>query len=381
MLDQLESAALARARAALDVMNASRLGLSPREAKRYSLFKAIRALAYGPTAGPTSRYMADAAFELECSTEVGKRLGRPVALSMLIPAEVLERRFGDGADGARALGTMPGSKGGYLVPVENMGFIDILRARSVAMTMGARVLSGLQGNVAWPRQTGKVSITWQPGDGSTVTATDQTLGQLSLTQKTCIAITDVSLQLLQQASPSAEAFVTADLASSVAIDGVDNAVINGTGGAMPLGIKSTPGVTTGQDASGCTYAKALAFVQAAGSANAIRVAPGWVTNTAGAIKLMQVQRFTSTDSPIWAGNASDGLLVGYRAMSSEQLAAGNLIFGSWDEVVIGEWGVLELATDNGGTRFNSAQVGIRAIWMVDVLLRHPQSFVVSTNLS
>jgi hypothetical protein len=96
---------------------------------------------------------------------------------------------------------------------------------------------------------------------------------------------------------------------------------------------------------------------------------------------MQVQRFTSTDTPVWVGNVLDGELVGFNAKSSEQLASGNLIFGSWDEVVIGDWGVLELSTDNGGTRFNTAQVGVRALWMVDVLLRYPQAFVVSTNLS
>jgi hypothetical protein len=106
-----------------------------------------------------------------------------------------------------------------------------------------------------------------------------------------------------------------------------------------------------------------------------------VTNIAGAAIAMQRQRFTSTDSPLWEGNLLDGMLVGFRAMSSEQLASGNLIFGSWDELVIGSWGVLELATDSGGTRFNQAQVGIRAMWMVDVLLRYPQAFVVSTNLS
>jgi len=68
-------------------------------------------------------------------------------------------------------------------------------------------------------------------------------------------------------------------------------------------------------------------------------------------------------------------------MSSEQIASGNLIYGSWDEVVIGEWGVLELDLDRGGTRFNTALVGIRAMYMVDVMLRYPQAFVVSTNLS
>lgn len=357
-------------------MTAAALGLSARETERYSLFRAIRALRYG---GQRPKLMEEAAYELECSNAVGKKLGRELTSSILVPAEVLQRPIG--AEAARAMATTPGAKGGYLVNIENMGFIDILRNRSVAMTMGARVLSGLQGNVVFPRQTGKVSVTWQAGEGTSVTAADQALGQLSMTPKTCIAITDVSEQLLAQSSPSAEAFVMADLANDVAIDGVDAAVINGTGGAQPLGIKNTTGVTTGQDAASATYAKIRAFVSTAGAANAIRGNPGWVTTTAGASTLMGVQRFSGTDTPLWEGNMLDGTVIGFRAMSSEQLASGNLIFGSWDEVVIGEWGVLELSTDNGGTRFNQAQVGIRAMWMVDVLLRYPQAFVVSTNLS
>lgn len=352
------------------------IGLSSRETNQYSLFRAIRAIRYGHQ---NPRFMEEAKFEIECSLAVAKQLKRELTTSILIPAEVLQRPLGEEA--ARAMATTPGAKGGYLVNVQNMGFIDILRNRSVAMTMGSRVLSGLQGNVTFSRQTGKATVTWQGGEGTSVTATDQALGQLSMTPKTCIAITDVSEQLLSQSSPSAEGFVMADLASDVAIDGVDNAVINGTGGAQPLGIKNTTGITSGQDAASATYAKVLAFPTAAGTANALRGNRGWVTNTAGAAVLMQKQRFSSTDTPLWEGNLEDGTLVGYRAMSSEQLASGNLIFGSWDEVLIGEWGVLELAMDNGGTRFNAAQVGIRAMWMVDVLVRYPQAFVVSTNLS
>jgi len=357
---------------------AAALGLSTREAARYSLFKAIRALRYG---GQNPKLVAEAAYEMECSAAVGKNLGRELTSSILVPSEVLTRPLALPEEKLRAMATQPGAKGGYMVNVQNMGFIDILRNRSVAMSMGARVLSGLQGNVMFPRQTGKVTVTWQAGEGTSVTAADQALGQLSMTPKTCIAITDVSEQLLAQATPSAEAFVMADLAADVAIDGVDYAVINGTGGAQPLGIKNTTGITSGQDAASATYAKILAFVSTAGAANAIRGNPGWVTNTTGAARLMQVQRFTSTDTPLWTGNMLNGNLVGFNAMSSEQLAANNLIFGSWDEVVIGEWGVLELSTDNGGTRFNQAQVGIRAMWMVDVLLRYPQAFVVSVNLS
>jgi len=354
----------------------SALGLSNKDTKQYSVVRALRALKFGMQ---DQRVREEAAFELECSDAVAKRMNRSSSGSFLVPAEVLVRPVG--AHGSRAMSALPGSKGGYMVNVENMGFLDILRARSVAMTMGARQLPGLVGNVMFPRQTGKSTVVWQGGEGVSVTASDQALGQLSMTPKTAIVITDVSEQLLRQASPSAESFIMTDLAATIAIDGVDNAVINGAGGAQPLGIRNTPGITSGQDAATATYAKILAFISTAGGVNAIRGNPGFVTNTAGAAVLMQKQRFASTDTPIWAGNMMDGQLVGFNAMSSEQIASGNLIFGSWDEVVIGDWGVLELSMDNGGTRFNQGQVGIRALWMVDVLLRYPQAFVVSTNLS
>jgi HK97 family phage major capsid protein len=386
-MDPLQSAALNRARASLDIVlgDSNRaaqvpipgvLGLSEREVQRYSVFRALRALQYGQTNPDAYK---DAAFEIECSKEISKKLQRATSTGILVPSEVLQRPLGDAA--VRAMATTPGASGGYLVGVQNMGFIDVLRNRSVAFQMGARLLTGLKDNIGMARQTGKVTVAWQAGDGTSITAGDQTLGQLSMTPKTCIAITDVSEQLIRQTSPSAEAMVMADLASCVAIDGLDASVINGSGGAQPLGIKNTSGITTGQDAATFSYAKALAFGSAAGAVNAIRGNPGFVTNIAGATICMQRQRFSGTDSPIWEGNQLDGKLVGFNAMSSEQLASGNIIFGSWDEVVIGEWGVLELSTDRGGTRFNTAQVGIRAMWLVDVMVRYPQAFVVSTNLS
>lgn len=354
------------------------LGLSQREVNKFSILRAMKVLRYGHL---EPRFREEAAFELDCSKAVAKKLNRDSgATSVLIPTEVLRRPM-DTETMQRAMATQPGSKGGYMVGVENMGFIDILRNRSVAMRMGARQLQGLTGNVMFPRQTGKNTVTWQGGEGASVTAGDQALGQLTMAPKTAICITDVSEQLLRQASPSAEQFVMSDLAQDIAIDGVDLAVIKGSGGSQPLGIKNTTGITTGQDAGTLSYAKALAFPVAAGSVNAIRARPGWVTNIAGAAIAMQRARFANTDTPLWEGNLLDGTLVGFSAMSSEQMASGELLFGSWDEVVVGDWGVLELSTDTGGTRFNQAQVGIRALWMVDVLLRYPQAFVYSTNLS
>lgn len=350
------------------------LGLSTRETKQYSIFRAMRTL----TRNAAPAAFSDAAFEMECSRELSKKIGREHSANIFVPVEVLQRTASERAE--RTMTTTPGSKGGYAVDVQNMGFIDILRNRSVCYKMGATPMPGLVGNAAFVRQTGSPSITWQAGDAATVTAADQTLGQLSMTPKTAIVITDVSEQLLRQSSPSAEAFVMGDLAKSLSI-AVDSAAINGTGGAQPLGIKNTAGITSGQDAASVTWAKIRAFWAAAAGANAVLSRPGWVTTSAGASLLSGTQRFTSTDTPIWEGNPSNGTVWGFPAMSSEQIASGNLIFGSWENLLIGEWGILELATDNGGTRFNNATVGIRAMWMVDTLLRYPQSFVVSTNLS
>jgi len=367
-VDPVTQASLRRARDAVT------LALSAKETRQYSLTKLIRALAYG---GGTngSAFRKDAAFELEASNACAQRLGREVTASAFVPLDVLNRPLD-----TRALGTVPGPAGGYLVGVENLGFLDVLRNRSVIRRMGARVVGPLEGNVSVARQTGKTAVTWQAGDGASVTATDQTLTQIAMTPKTAIAITDVSHQLLKQTGDAAESLVTVDLAAACA-EGLDVAALVGAGGAQPLGIKNTVGVTVGQDAGSLDFAKSLAFVTAAAQASAVRGNPGFVTTTAGATLAMQRVKFTNTASPLWEGNQLDGQFIGFPAMSSEAVPSAHLIFGSWDELVVGEWGVLELATDQGGTRFNTAQVGIRAMWMVDVMLRYPQAFVVSSNLS
>lgn len=349
------------------------LGLTAREVREYSLTRELRRMAFDPHGK---------SFERELSDDIAKRLrGLPIVVGgsdprdrliggLLVPYEVQ----------TRAMSTQPGSKGGYAVGTQAIGVIDAVRARSVCVRMGARQLPGLIGNLVAPRETATVSVTWQAGDGTSISAGDQTLGALSMTPKTCIAITDVSEQLLRQTSPAADSFMAVDIGNAVAI-AVDNAAINGTGGAQPHGIVNYAGIASGQDASAATWAKLLAFSQTAGTANALRGNPGFLANTAGASALMGKQRFSGTDSPLWVGNILDGTITGLPAMSSEQVASGNLIFGSFDELVIGDWGVLELAVDRSGTRFNTAQVGIRALWLVDVMLRFPQSFVVSTNLS
>lgn len=356
--------------------SAADIGLSDGERQRYSLFRAMRLLA-GGNSHDSVRLRQEAAFELQCSDQVAKQLGRSPD-GIFVPAEVLRRPV-DPSTMQRAMTAQPGSNGGYLVGTENMGFVEILRNRSVLSRMGARNLSGLVGNVTIPRQTGAGTLVWQAGETTTATAADQTLGQLSMTPKTAIAVTDVGRTLMMQSSPDAESMIMGDLAKVVAL-GVDLAGISGTGGAQPIGIINTTGITTGQDASTATYAKMLGFQSAAAAVNAILGNPGYVTTPTVAAALMSRSRFANTDTPLWDGNILDGKMAGFAAMSSVQIPTSNVIFGSWEQVVIGEWGVLEL-TVNPYQSFNAGVVGIRAIYTVDVLVRYPQAFVLSTNAS
>jgi HK97 family phage major capsid protein len=280
---------------------------------------------------------------------------------------------------SRALTATGGSAGGYLVDTENMGFIDILRNRSVLSQLGARTLSGLQGHVSIPRQSGAGTVAWQAGETTTATAADQAFGQYSMTPKTAIAVTEVGRTLMMQSSPSAESMVTADLARIVAL-GVDLAGLTGTGGSQPIGIENTTGVTTGQDAANATYAKILAFQGVAADANAVLGGTGYVTTPSVAAILMAKSRFANTDTPLWDGSILDGTMCGVRAMSSKQVLTSHMIFGSWNELIIGEWGVLEL-TMNPYQSFNAGVVGIRAMYTVDMLVRYPAAFVVSASVT
>jgi HK97 family phage major capsid protein len=354
--------------------SAAELGLSQREQQRYSWFRVLRMLS-AQNGGDTQRYTAEAAYEIECSRSVAKQLGRQPD-GIFVPADILRRPV---APNTRTMTAQPGSSGGYLVDVESQGFIDLLRNRSVLSSLGARTLSGLQGNVSSPRQSAAGTMAWQAGETATATAADQTLGQYSLTPKTAIAVTEVGRTLMMQSSPSAEAMVTADLARIVAL-GVDLAGLTGTGGSQPLGIENTPGVTTGQDGANATYAKMLAFQGVAAAANAMLGNTGYVTTPAVAAILMAKSRFANTDTPLWDGSINDGTMCGVRAMSSNQVTASHCIFGSWNELVIGEWGVLEL-TMNPYQSFNAGVVGIRAMYTVDMLVRYPAAFVVSASVT
>ncbi len=352
---------------------AAEIGMSAAETKRYSLFRAMRAAAENDWTG--------AGLELEASQEVQKRLGERSARgkrSFFVPFEVQARA---GMAGQRDLTAGTASAGGFLVATQNQSFIEILRGRSVTMGLGATRLSGLNGNVTIPRQTGAGTAYWLANEATAITEGDQVFNQMSLTPKNVGGYTEVSRQLMMQSDPSAEMIVMNDLGAIVAL-GVDSAALNGTGSSgQPLGILNTGGIGSVTGTS-LAYAGILEFQSDVAAANALvnPGAAGYATTPAVAALLMARARFSNTDTPLWEGNIMDGRVAGFRAMSSTQVPTATAIFGDWSQLVIGEWGTLEVDV-NPYANFAAGIVGVRAFYTVDVGVRYAASFSAAASIT
>lgn len=372
----------------------SNLDLSTADVQRFSILRAIRAV--------HDKDWSKAGFEADCSREIGTRLNKaPDPTKFYVPFDIQKRaipmdallsqqRALSGGDliharpmtRADVVGTL--STGGYLVATQNVSFIELLRNRSVVMRMGATTLSGLVGNVNVPKQTGAASAFWATSETTNITENEQTFGQMSLVPKTVGAYTEISRLLLLQSSPDVEGIVNADLAAVVGL-AVDTGALNGSGSAgQPTGIINTSGVGTASGMSTIAYAGQLNFQVAVANANVTPVRGGYATTPTVAALLMQRTRFANTATPLWDGNLWDanGALgcAGFPGMSSKQIPAGDMLFGAWETLVIGEWGVLEIEV-NPYAGFQAGIIGIRALMTCDVGLRYPAAFCLGTSIT
>ena len=116
------------------------------------------------------------------------------------------------------------------------------------------------------------------------------------------------------------------------------------------------------------------------TADVMPAAGGYVTTPTVAALLMQRSRFANTDTPLWMGNLWDGQVAGFNAMSSNQITAATALFGDWSQVVVAEWGVLEVET-NPYANFQAGIIGIRAMVSIDVGLRYAAAFTQRTSIT
>ena len=334
------------------------IGITEKETKKYSILRAIRSM--------VDRDWKDAGFERECHQAIMKRAGMSEAPNngFFVPYEVQ----------SRDMTASTANQGGVLVQtsVQAQSFIELLRARTVVGQLGAIMLNGLQGNVTIPRQTAAGTAVWLANEATAITEGQASLGQLSLAPKNVGAYTEISRQLMVQSSMAADQLVINDLVAVLA-RAIDLAALEGTGASgQPTGISLTAGVGAVTGTS-LAYTGVIEFQSDVAAANALTPNCAYVTTPGVAALLTARQRFSSTDTPLWQGNLLDGNMAGFRAQATTAVTAASMVFGDFSSVVIGEWGMLEIAL-NPYANFAAAITGVRAIQTVDVGIRYPGAF-------
>lgn len=365
---------------------AGRVDMSQKEQKEYSITRAIQAMIPGTR--------VDAGFEREVSQSISTAMGRQ-ANGLFVPLTLT--RDGRAAAMVRAAvtGNVVGttSLGGAGVETSVDQLIELLRNQAIVQQLGARFLTGLSGNVLFPRQITANTFTWEGENPSTAKApTANTLDSFTLSPKTGMGNAPYSKQFLAQASFGVEQFIREDLAATAAI-GIDAAAIQGTGSnSQPTGVMNIANVETevmGTHGASLAWANLVSYETKQATNNAAQGRLAFLTTPGVRGKLKTTLKNTVSGSDyLWGATAQ---LNGYDAYASNQVPSNltkgtsttichGVVFGNWNELIVASWGdALDVMVD---PYYYADQGMVRVITsaMVDINARHPKSFVVTKDV-
>jgi HK97 family phage major capsid protein len=335
------------------------IGMTQKEVKRFSLIRAIRAMANPNDA----RAQKDAAFEFEVARAAAETYGR-TPQGIMLPVDVLrtwKRDLNSGDESSLFTDDFRGND-----------FIDVLRNSSSVMQAGARMLTGLSGDVKIPKKSAASTAAWISSEGGPASESEMTVGAVSMSPKTLGAFTDITRQLMLQSSLDVEALVRDDLAQALAL-AIDKAGLEGTGAdGQPTGILETGGVNvvTGFAAAVPTFAEVVSLETAVAEDNALLGNLSYIMPASmyGGLKTKEKAAGTA-QFVVEPGNTVNG----YRAIVSNQASNGILYFGNFSDLLVGMWAGLDILVDPY-TASTSGTVRVVALQTVDVAVRHAVSF-------
>lgn len=341
-------------------LSAPALGLKPAERDSYSITGLVRAVCERD-ADEMRRYSG-------LSEAVSMLTGQQrLVAGHYLPADIL------GAPQQRTMTASNAPAGGYAVGVEIAGYAAALNRSSLLGKVGIRQITELQENVTITTQATQHSVVWV-AEAAAAEPTEGSYGQVSMTPRTAIAIVTATRQLLIQAGAGGRRFIDEQLGVAMG-EAIDTAILQGAGGAQPLGILNVPGVDT-RTGNAFDMAAATAMLKVAEAyANDDSIA--WVAGIDAAETLRKRPKTATYGNGFMVeGNE----MLGRPFVVSRSMPAAKLICAPWSSVMLGSWGAPLLKTDPS-TYFNSGAVRIGLFAMLDVAVERPQSIAIATAVS
>ena len=259
-------------------------------------------------------------------------------------------------------------------------FVSALTSTTIINRLGATTLTGLTGDVVIPRETGSPNVAWV-NENEALPIDDATFDSLTLTPHHVGVITELSRQLIMQASPQVETLVRGMMSRNIALE-IDRAAIAGSGvGAEPRGILNDPAVASVPFATDL-FTTTANMIAAADVAN-VGDARAFVSTNglrASAMKLRD-----GDGHPITLAETFHGEPAYFSNQVPGALGDGNdqgLVYGDWRDFLIGIWSQLDvLVNPYAQDAYSRGNILIRAMASVDFGVRRPASFVKASGVN
>lgn len=276
------------------------------------------------------------------------------------------------------------ASGGYLVPtILSASIIDKARNRTQVMRAGARLIPMPNRTLDVAKWVGDPSPVWH-SEAAAITASDGTIGKVTLDAKALAGLTVVSRELLEDAA-GVDDQLRAAFAAQFALT-VDKAALYGSGTAPePRGVKLTSGITTlSLGANGSALQNYDWLVDAVGTladlneqATGVIYAPR-TSRVLGKLKDTTNQPLTP---PTYIGGLAryDSNQVPTTLSQGTATTASDAFTGDWSQLLIGVRTGLQIQVLN--ERYaDTGQIGLLCWWRGDVAVARPAAFVVTTGI-
>lgn len=357
----------------------SRVGMSDKEVNAYSIRNLIL-YQMGKVKEDDVKLELDAHRAL-----VDKGVKPQTTKGILLPDEIQNRRREININRLTArerdlvIGT--NASGGYLKRDQYIpqSFIELLQNSMAFFRAGVDVITGLVGDVPMNRELDNYTY-YHVGEGSGPTKSSITFSQEKMSPKKAGVLAKYSYEFLMQSGIAVEAYVERKLAIACAL-GADLDIGYGTGTSyQPKGLKNWTGVT-GVEGANFTRSKAITMEGQLYTGNAQDLGTmKWLSKgtTRGTLKDKKVDE----GSGIFLCNDQNQMIGLDYSIVSNQIASGDLLLGTWNQILVGFWNQFEIAANPfGDDEFAAGDVKVRALQALDVFVLNPGAFSVAEGVN
>lgn len=273
---------------------------------------------------------------------------------------------------------------GVVIDEEKKEMLLPLEANLVLSKAGARMMTGLQGNIYWPKFSG-VEVYWEEENATAKDAGGAFSKGTVFTPKRLTATAKFSKQLLIQDSVGVEALIRQSIAQAMAQKIEQTAFSKEKlSDAAPTGIFYDKAV----DAEGAmSWANIVGLETKMAAQNALYGNLAYIMRP----ELLGVAKTKVKDASGAGGFVFDGsgngggILNGYKALATTNMATKlgegsdehGIVFGNWADYFLGQWGALDLVVDPYSGKTESILEVTITMWANMGMIR-PESFAIGS---